>query len=419
MSWTCSSLTWIIKDQFTQLLLHHARILASIDHDQIPCGGTTLILRSVSQGVKRNAIFTPYKSLRYAALLQFGSMKLLLCMILTLPALDAWGVRGHTVANLAAVEGIPQDGPVFLKSQEAYIGHLGTIPDMWRGYSEPYLRISEDANHGWYTEQFDYVQNPPHSRTEFVLRVYDEYLKVKAVDPDRAKLINIRYTGTQAYSIMEGYERIKAGMRLYRAVDNPQEPGVNLGAILARISPLFSGAAQVNQMLANDIAFYMGWVGHYVADAAQPLHNSQHHDGWSGPDPKGYTRDPEIHGRFESSYVDLIETTAPDVIKYMRKDARHLDDVWKATLDHSLEARDSVEDVYRADLRGAFVNKDDKQARELVYKRLASGASFLRDLVYTAWIESAKPVPRIDPTNRMENPDNPKYNPAAGSAPAQ
>jgi hypothetical protein len=43
--------------------------------------------------------------------------------------LSAWGVRGHTVANLAAVEGIPADGPVFLKAQEAYIGHLGTIPD--------------------------------------------------------------------------------------------------------------------------------------------------------------------------------------------------------------------------------------------------------------------------------------------------
>lgn len=337
---------------------------------------------------------------------------------LNLQALDAWGVRGHTVANLAAVEDIPQDGPVFLKAQEAYIGHLGTIPDTWRGYSEPYLRISEDANHGWYTEQFDYIPKPPHSRTEFVLRVYDEYLKVKAVDPDRAKLINIRYTGTQAYSIMEGYERMKAGMRLYRGVDNPQQ-SANLASIFAKISPLFSDPTQVKQMLANDIAFYMGWVGHYVADAAQPLHNSQHHDGWRGTDPKGYTRDPEIHGRFESHYVDLIETTAPDVVKYMRKDARHLDDVWKATLDHSLEARDSVEDVYKADMRGAFAKKDDTEARELVYKRLASGASFLRDLVYTAWIESAKPASRIDPTNRMENPDNPKYNPAAGSAPAQ
>jgi len=48
-----------------------------------------------------------------------------------------------------------------------------------------------------------------------------------------------------------------------------------------------------------------------VADAAQPLHNSKHHDGWSGANPKNYTRDPEIHGRFESQYVDLIAVTAP------------------------------------------------------------------------------------------------------------
>jgi hypothetical protein len=344
----------------------------------------------------------------------------LVCLgLLNLQNLEAWGVRGHTVANLAAVEGIPQDGPMFLKSQEAYIGHLGTIPDTWRGYTEPYLRISEDANHGWYTEQFDYIPNPPHSRTEFILRVHDEYLRLKAADPDRAKLVNIRYTGLQAYSIIEGYERMKAGMRLYRAVENPQQSRMNLASLLATISPFFSDAAQVKQMLANDIAFYMGWVGHYVADAAQPLHNSMHHDGWSGANPKKYTRDPEIHGRFESNYVDLIEVTAPEVVKYMRKDPRHLDDVWKATLDHSLEARNSVEDVYRADLRGAFQKKDDAEARELVYKRLAAGAGFLRDLAYTAWIESAKPVPRIDAIDRMENPANPKYNPAAGSAPAR
>ena len=347
-------------------------------------------------------------------------MKILLALVsiscLSLQPLGAWGVRGHTVANLAAVEGIPQNGPVFLKVQEAYIGHLGTIPDTWRSYAEPYLRISEDANHGWYTEGFDFIPNPPHSRTEFILRVYDEYLRTRTADPERAKLLNIRYTGLQAYSIIEGYERMKSGMRLYRDVQNGGQ--ANLAKTFAAISPLLGDAAQVKQMLANDIAFYMGWLGHYVADAAQPLHNSIHHDGWSGDNPKGYTRDPNIHGRFESRYVDLIEVTAADLGKYMRRDARHLDDVWQATLDHSLEARDSVEDVYRVDLRGGFEKKDDAEARELVYKRLAAGASFLRDLAYTAWIESAKPVPATDPIHQMQNPANPKYNPATGSAPA-
>ena len=65
--------------------------------------------------------------------------------------------------------------------------------------------------------------------------------------PDRAKLLNIRYTGLQAYSIMEGYERMKAGMRLYRAVDNPQESRASLPSTLAEISPLFRDAALVKQ----------------------------------------------------------------------------------------------------------------------------------------------------------------------------
>ena len=334
--------------------------------------------------------------------------------------LAAWGARGHTIANLAAVEGVPQNGPAFLRAQKAYIGHLGTIPDTWRSPSEPYLRISEDANHGWYTEGFDFIPEPPHSRTEFILRVYDEYLKTKSKDRERAKLLNIRYTGLQAYSIVEGYERIKAGMRLYRALSNPQESGrANLGTIYASISPLFRDPAQVKQMLTSDIAFYMGWVGHYVADAAQPLHNSIHHDGWSGADPKGYTRDPNIHGRFESAYVDLIGVTEEDLLRYVPKEPRLLDDVWRSVLDHSIEARNFTEEVYRLDLRGAFVKKDDAEARELTCKRLGAGAAFLRDLAYTAWVESARPVPRVEPIDQPQNPDNPKYNPAAGSAPAK
>jgi hypothetical protein len=333
---------------------------------------------------------------------------------------SAWGVRGHTLANLAAVEGIPQDGPSFLRAQKLYVGHLGTIPDTWRSQSEPYLRISEDANHGWYTEGFDFIPDPPHSRTEFTLRVYDEYLKFKTKDPERAKLLNIRYTGLQAYSIIEGYERMKAGMRLYRAVSSSdQSRPFNLATQYAAISPAFRDPSQVLQMLAMDIAFYMGWLGHYVADAAQPLHNSIHHDGWSGENPKGYTRDPNIHGKFETRYVELIAVSEADLMQYVPKEPKHLGEVWKAVLNHSLEARDSTEAVYQADLRGGFDKKDDAEARKMTHKRLAAGAAFLRDLAYTAWMESAKPVPRVDPIHQMQNPENPKYNPAAGSTPAQ
>jgi hypothetical protein len=126
---------------------------------------------------------------------------------------------------------------------------------------------------------------------------------------------------------------MKAGLRLYRAASNPdQSDRRNIATAYAAISPLFRDPLQVKQMLATDIAFYMGWVEHYVADAAQPLHNSIHHDGWSGADPRGYTRDPQIHGRFEWQYVDLIAVTEEDALKYMRKVPRLLEDVSKAVL---------------------------------------------------------------------------------------
>jgi hypothetical protein len=334
--------------------------------------------------------------------------------------LGAWGFRGHTIANLAAVETIPADGPAFLKTYKAYIGHLGPVPDTWRFTSEPYLRISEDPNHGWYTESFDFIKEIPRSRTEFTLRVYDEYLRVSKTDPERAKLLNIRYTGLQAYSMMEGYERMKAGMRLYRLASSGNDiPGLSdISRMYREISALYKDPEQVKTILANDVAFYMGWLGHYVADGAMPLHNSKHHDGWVGENPRGYTRDPEIHGRFETAFVDLAGITEGDLLAYIPKEARHFDDPWTAILDHMIQARESVEEVYRLDLRGAFKNPNDAEARKFTCTRIASGAAFLRDLAYTAWIESARAEPPVKPIDIPNNPENPRYNPAAGSAPA-
>jgi hypothetical protein len=342
--------------------------------------------------------------------------------LLNLQDLGAWGFRGHTVANLAAVESIGGDGPVFLKAYKAYIGHLGPIPDTWRSVSEPYLRISEDPNHGWYTESFDFMKEIPRSRTEFTLRVYDEYLRASKTDPERAKLLNIRYTGLQAYSMMEGYERMKAGMRLYRLASGTSAGLTSryqtIGRMYASISPALSDPAQIQEFLARDVAFYMGWLGHYIADAAQPLHNSKHHDGWEGDNPKGYTRDPNIHSRFESAYVELIAVSEADILPYVGKQARRLDDPWVAILDHMLQARAEAEEVYRLDLRGAFKDSKDPEAKKLVYTRLASGAGFLRNLAYTAWIESAKPDPPVKDVDIPNNPENPRYNPSTGSAPA-
>ncbi len=327
--------------------------------------------------------------------------RIALVALLTL-ATGAWGVRGHESANRAAVQSIPEDGPVFLRNYVDWIAQTGPVPDSWRTNSEPYSKLFEDPNHGWFKEQFAFMKAIPRSRYEFVLALYDEYLRIRTTDPERARLTNVRWTGTLPYAAIENYDRMKAAMRAYRRL---------------------AAANQDTRFIEQDIAFYMGWTGHYTADGAQPLHDTVNCDGWKQANPKGYTTDGRIHGRFETQFVDLIQLSEKELKPYLTP-AKQLDDPFAAILAHLDDASTHVEEIYRMDQRGAFTDKADAQGRELVQRRLAKAASLLRDLVYTAWIESGKPLPPSTgspndpniPTNAL-SPKNPGFNPATGTAP--
>jgi hypothetical protein len=52
-----------------------------------------------------------------------------------------------------------------------------------------------------------------------------------------------------------------------------------------------------------------------------------------------------------------------------------------------------VEKVYQLEKAGGFVGAGTTESRAFTAERLAAGASMLRDMIYTAWLESAKPVP--------------------------
>jgi hypothetical protein len=321
----------------------------------------------------------------------------LLCGVAVLTG--GWGARGHQSANRAAVRALPADGPVFLKEYEDWIAKTGPVPDSWRGAAEPFSKIFEDPNHGWFKEQFAFMSAIPRSRYEFVLRLYDEFLKIRDKNPDRAALTNVRWTGTLPYAAMENYDRMKSAMRLYRgaATDRGAE------------------SQKDERYLAQDIAFYMGWLGHYTADGAQPLHDTIHHDGWQGPNPRHYTTDPSIHGRFESSFVELIQLTDADLAPLMEK-PKLLADSFAAILAHLDDAATHVEEVYILDQSGAFGDKNNQPAARLARTQLAKAAALLRDLTYTAWVESGKPAAPGGPGANPVSRSNPGYNPETGTA---
>ncbi len=210
----------------------------------------------------------------------------------------------------------------------------------------------------------------------------------------------MRWTGTLPYAAIENYDRMKSAMRLYR-----------------RLAADSSAESQKDaKYLAQDIAFYMGWLGHYTADGAQPMHDTIHHDGWQGPNPKRYTTDPRVHGRFETAFVDLIQLTGADLAPLMEK-PKLLADPFAAILAHLDDAFTRVEEVYILDKAGAFADKTHEPAARLARTQLAKAAALLRDLTYTAWVESAKPLAPGGADASPISRSNPRYDPQTGTAP--
>ena len=309
-------------------------------------------------------------------------------------AAHAWGGTAHSVIDRAAIEAIPDEGPIFLRKHVDYIAASASLPDSWRGDSENFSKIEEDPNHGWFREQFSFLKPIPRSRYEFVIALYKRYEAIKDSDPATAARTNVRWTGTLPYAAIEAYDRLVVCMRYVRKAQTE------------------GGDVSVPE---QHCAFQAIRLGHYIGDGAQPMHDSIHSDGWRGDNPKGFTTDRSVHGRFESQFVDGMKLTVADIAPRIGAPGHRSGDMFDAVLAFLDEAGDKVGDVYKLEKRNGFADFADKEVRAMVYERTAAGASMLRDMLCRAWAESASPPAKVRPAPL--DFANPRFNPETGSAP--
>ncbi|MCC2977049.1 nuclease [Sphingomonas sp. PL-96] len=306
----------------------------------------------------------------------------------------AWGGRGHAVIDQAALAALPEDGPVFLRNHAEFIAEEAGAPDTWRSSSEPFSKIDEDPNHTWFVERLAFLREVPRSRYAFVLALYREHERVRKTDPKAAERLNVRWTGTLPYAVMEGYGRIVAGMRSLRSKQSKGEPTANI---------------------ERTLAFYTAWMSHYIADAANPHHVSIHCEGWVGDNPKGYATGGGIHGKFEIGYADAINLQPSDFSGRIGAPQRQDGDLFDAVLAYLKDSNREVETIFDLDKRGVLADPASREGRDFVYRRSAAGAAMLRDLLTRAWKESATPGVGVA---RPQDPSSPNYDPETGTAPA-
>jgi hypothetical protein len=282
--------------------------------------------------------------------------------ILCLSALPAyaWENEGHRMINRLATANLPADAPAFLRAPAAIdeIEYLGPEPDRWRSPAEPELNAAQAPEHFINLELADALGPLPHRRLDFEAKVF-------AANQSPAKI------GLQPWEADEVWERLKAAMRQYRQM---QAAGQNTAPVEAAI------------------VFYAGWLGHYVGDASQPLHVTVQYNGWTGPNPNGYTTGHQIHHVFEGVFV-AANIHANDVQPLMTPAKAITGDMFDAYMAYIRTTASYVEKVYQLEKAGGFVGAGTPESRTFTASRLAAGASMLRDMIYSAWIDSAQPVP--------------------------
>jgi hypothetical protein len=303
----------------------------------------------------------------------------LISLISTQPAW-AWGRDGHMMINRLATANLPTDVPPFLRNGNALdtMEYLGPEPDRWKNHAEQELSDTQSPDHFLDYEWAIYGAKACTAGTpgcvegyNFPKHRYDFLRALAAAQPEHPGIKLQENVGFQPWQVEEIWQRLKTDLREYRKL---------------------VAANQDTAPVQLAILFDAGWLGHYVGDGSQPLHITIQYNGWTGPNPNGYSTAHKIHAQFESTYVSanikpvdvnpLVAASKPTVI----------DDEWTQYLEYVHHTNSFVEKVYQLDKANGFEGAGTPEAKTFTDERIAAGAIELRDLIYSAWIHSADPV---------------------------
>jgi hypothetical protein len=283
---------------------------------------------------------------------------LLLLLLAAVPAFG-WGEQGHYIVNEAATVALPTDMPHFFYQAFPELIWLAYDPDRWKGGGKS-IDAANDPDHFL---DYEYVEglNLPESRYEFIDLMYTSGRL-------RKHGIHNAEAGFVPWRIAEVTQKLEVEFRNWRRA----APGSTERAIIER-----------------DIIHFAGILGHYAGDSANPHHATISYNGWVWPNPNNYAIDCGTHSRFESNFVSRavrVENVSPKVTAPPKLYKSY----FEAGLDTIKASNKLVETLYRIDRDGGFdpFKPVNREGFEFASDRLAAGATLLRDLWWSAWVNS-------------------------------
>ncbi len=299
------------------------------------------------------------------------------------PAL-AWDYEGHRVANELALTSLPANFPAFIRAPAAQsrIVFLGGEADRWRNVADLPLRQANGPDHYIDLEELGLYDLKPDTlpllRYDFVAvlartrAAHPE--KFPPIDPARNEDHTRELVGFLPWALTENYEKLKSAFSYLKTLE-------------ADGTPEEVADAQQN------ILYMMGVMGHFAADAAQPLHTTIHHHGWVGPNPEGYTTNSGIHQWIDGGFFSQTGGLDAKALRGSLRPAQVLPDggrgeeIFRAVSGFIAEQHKQVEPLFRLYKENKLSGEGDtgREGKAFLEGQLVRGGQLLGDLWLSAW----------------------------------
>jgi hypothetical protein len=308
-------------------------------------------------------------------------------LVATQPCL-AWDYEGHRLVNQLALASLPTNFPAFVSQPTAAerIAFLGGEADRWRNVQDLPLKHCSGPDHYIDLEELNTYELkpevPPVFRYDFIaqLALIRQAHPDKFPEPDPTK--NEDHTrglvGLLPWAIAENYAKLKSGFSYLKAYETD------------------GGTAEEVANAQANIIYVMGVMGHYVGDAAQPLHTTIHHHGWIGDNPHGYSTNSRIHSWIDGGYFAEVGGAKGGELKSKLRTAQLIaidgrpakpEEIFQAGMNFIIQQNKLVEPLYQMDKEGKLSGNSETgmEGKAFLEGQLVKAGQWLGDLWYSAW----------------------------------
>jgi hypothetical protein len=303
----------------------------------------------------------------------------------------AWDYEGHRAINQLALASLPKDFPAFVRAPASAerIAFLSGEADRWRNMGDElplshfngpdhYLDLEQLADYGLTPQTLPIFRYDFTAKLALARAAHPE--KFLPVDPKKNKDHTRELVGFLPWAIVEYCGKLKSGFSYLKAFQD------------------YGGTPDEIANAQANIIYIMGMMGHFVGDAAQPLHVTKHHNGWVGDNPHGYSTWPRIHQWIDGDYFRKTGGIKSELLAGKIRPAKIVgdptkpDDLFNQVVAFLLETRKQLEPLYQLDKERKLSGEGEKglAGRLFLDGQLARGGQMLGDLWFSAWQQATE-----------------------------